>query len=223
MLFGVENRQLRLKTTNSYYRVAITKAIFTLPNQQIYDVKVGGVGIVQVADGSYFKVTQYPSPSTGQVTRFWMTGSNSNLLFARRGEAANVIGLNDVWGQKQLDIANSGFDPIIYDFEPEVGDEIRFNGTELQTYTITQISQSVTKSLSSTEYNALTLVLDKQLPNSINPDFFLLRRYVTEPGNIIIDYAKPPGATGEGIVIPEFLGEKANETKNKVLSILRNP
>jgi Flp pilus assembly protein TadG len=200
-------------TTSSLYSVAYEFAWYK--NDTID-------GAVNIRNTSYFQVTQYPAPNTGPVKKFWMTGSNSNLLFARRGEDLNEFGLNDVWGQKQQNINNSGFDPIVYDFEPQTGDEIRFEGVEQQTYTITQVSQSVTQSGAGTgNYNALTLTLDRQISNNINTDYFLIRRYIPDPGNIILDISKPAGQTSDGILIPEFLGEKATETKEKIISLLR--
>jgi hypothetical protein len=199
-------------TTSSLYRVEYS--IYGWTTDDAID------GAINFAPTSYLQVTQYPAPNTGPVTRFWMTGSNSNLLFARKGDGANIFGLNDVWGQKQQNINNSGFDPIVYDFEPQAGDEIRFQGVEQQTYTITQVSQSVTQS-GAGNYNALTLTLNKQISNNINTDYFLIRRYIPDPGNIILDISKPAGQTSDGILIPEFLGEKANETKEKIISLLR--
>jgi hypothetical protein len=202
----------RAATTSSLYRVLIETG---------WNKDSGIDGAINIRDISYFQVTQYPAPNTGPVTQFWMTGSNSNLLYAKKGSSVNVFGLNDVWGQKQQNINNSGFDPIVYDFEPQAGDEIRFQGVEQQAYTINQITQSVTQSAGTGDYNALTLVLDRPVSNNINTDYFLLRRYVNDPGNIILDISKPAGQTSDGILIPEFLGEKATETKEKIISLLR--
>ena len=202
----------RAATTSSLYRVLIETG---------WNKDSGIDGAINIRDISYFQVTQYPAPNTGPVTQFWMTGSNSNLLYAKKGSSTNIFGLNDVWGQKQQNINNSGFDPIVYDFEPQAGDEIRFQGIEQQAYTINQVSQSVTQSAGTGDYNALTLVLDRPVSNNINTDYFLLRRYVNDPGNIILDISKPAGQTSDGILIPEFLGEKAKETKEKIISLLR--
>jgi hypothetical protein len=209
----------RSATTSSLYRVAALER-GTPVDQYNRPVAIFGSGVIQVEDSSYFQVIQYPASNTGPVTQFWMTGSNSNLLFAKKGNEINTFGLNDVWGQKQQNIENSGFDPIVYDFEPQAGDEIRFGGVEVQSYTITQVSQSVTQ-LGAGNYNALTLVLDRQISNTINTDYFLIRRYITDPGNIILDISKPAGQTSDGVLIPEFLGEKATETKEKIISLLR--
>ena len=67
----------------------------------------------------------------------------------------------------------------------------------------------------------LQLNLDNNIPNGTNLNYFLVRRYIPDPGNIILDISKPAGQTSDGILIPEFLGEKANETKEKIISLLR--
>jgi hypothetical protein len=198
----------RSATTSSLYRVAALSR-----GGGLY----AGYGLIQVADGSYFKVTQCPSPNTGNVNSFWMTGSNSNLLFAKKGTGGN-IGLNDVFGQKQQDINNSGFDPILLDFKPQPYDEIRFTGTETQTYTILQVSQSLTSSAGIPPYQSLTLILDKNISSNINTDFFLLRRYVDDVGSIILSTAKPAGGTSTGIMKPEYVTSQTENVINNIIS-----
>ncbi len=196
-------------TTSSLYRVA------ALSRGGGFNF---GNGVIQIADSSYFKVTQYPSPSTGNVTSFWMTGSNSNLLFAKKGTGGGNIGLNDVYGQKQQDIDDSGFDPILLDFEPQPYDEIRFMGTEDQTYTILQVSQSLISSEGvPNPYQSLTLKLNKNIPSNINTDFFLLRRYVDDPGTIILNINKPAGGTSDGILKPEFITSEVEAASRIIL------
>lgn len=198
-------------------RVATTSSLYRVIWETGWNVNFPYEGNVDILPTSYFQVTQYPSPSTGNVTQFWSTGSGvGNILYAKTGSGANTIGLNDVYGQKQQNINQSGFDPITFDFEPQVYDEIRFGGTETQTYIITQVSQSLFNG-----YNALTLILDRNITNNTNTDYFLLRRYVDDPSNIILDISKPAGSTSDGLITPEFLGEKAKETKEKIMSLLR--
>ena len=198
-------------------RVATTSSLYRVIWETGWSVNSPYEGNIDILPTSYFQVTQYPSPSTGNVTQFWSTGSGvRNILYAKTGSGANTIGLNDVYGQKQQNINQSGFDPITFDFEPQAYDEIRFGGTETQTYIITQVSQSLFNG-----YNALTLILDRNITNNTNTDYFLLRRYVNDPGNIILDISKPAGSTSDGLITPEFLGEKAKETKEKIISLLR--
>lgn len=226
------SKQINLKyidnnpTTSSLYRVAVTSIEnkYYLNSRRLNNNNVSATynyipteaGFVQVADGSYFKVTQYPSPSTGNVTSFWMTGSVSNYLYAKGGTGGNV-GLNDVFGQKQQNIENSGFDSITLDFEPQINDEIRFMGTELEAYKITQITQSITSS-GAGNYNALTLVLDRNLTRNINTDYFLLRRYVDDVGSIILSTTKPAGGTSTGVMKPEYVTSQTENVVDNIIS-----
>lgn len=337
----------RASTTSSLYRVGYASKGNTINN---------AIGVAQIADGSYFKVTQFPSPSTGQVTRFWFTDqvsglSISNLLYAAKGappltsslaafitpfhntassvgsasfniNGANIIltgsnklpnstnlmyvstgsaaentaaniaaninasssnnlfsgalsdisasntganlnlyskstgvatnqyyfkytgsnvstgnqgiitgyftggedlstGLNDVWGQRQANIEKSGFDYINTDFEPQEGDEIRFNGTEQQTYIITGVTQSLKtqRGLPGT-YPTYTLILDRRIAPSVNTDYFLLRRYFEDPSNIILAVNKPPGSTSTGIMKPEYVTKTVEGVSGETLSEL---
>lgn len=335
-------------TTASLYRVAATKLFIKV------DGWVADGGIL-IANGSYFKITQFPSPSTGQVTRFWFTDkvsglSISNLLYAAKGappltssltafitpfhstassigsasfsiNGANIIltgsnklpnsfnlmyvstgsaagntaaniatninvsssnsnfltlsdisasnnsanlnlfskstgiggnqyffrytgssvstgnqiiitsyfeggedlsmGLNDVWGQKQVNIEKSGFDYISNDFEPQEGDEIRFNGTEQQTYIITGVTQSLKtqKGLSGLQ-PTYTLILDRRISPSVNTDYFLLRRYFEDPSNIILAANKPAGSTSPGTLKPEYVTQPLEKIIGETLSEL---
>ena len=199
-------------TTSSYYRVSAVNRSSGISS---------GYGVIQVADSSYFAITQLPSPGMGNVTQFWATSSaagSKNLLFAKTGSSVSNAGLNSVWGQKQQNIDQSGFDPIVLDFIPQPYDEIRFEGTETQTYTITQVSQSLFNGS-----NVLTLVLDRSITSNINTDYFLLRRYVDEVGNIIINTTKPAGGTSDGVIIPEFVTNNVKEVSRDVLRLLRSP
>jgi hypothetical protein len=163
-----------------------------------------------------FKVSQYPASSFNQTstscTLFWLTGSSPNILLANTG-STSAGGLNQFIGLQQQNINNSGFDPITIPFNLQPNDEIRFQGLENLSFAITNVTQSAA--------GQLQLNLDNNIPNGTNLNYFLIRRYIPDPGNIILDISKPAGQTSDGILIPEFLGEKANETKEKIVSLLR--
>jgi len=193
----------RNATTSSLYRLAVIAPDIP-PGQSL------------ILDEPTFIVKQYPAASFNQTstscTLFWVTGSSPNILLANTG-SVSAGGLNQFIGFRQKDIINSGFDPITLDFNPQSNDEIRFQGLENLSFTITNVTQSAT--------GQLQLNLDNNIPNGTNLDYFLLRRYVYDPGNVILDITKPAGQTSDGVLVPEFLGEKATETKEKIVSLLR--
>ena len=71
----------------------------------------------------------------------------------------------------------------------EIGDEIRFVNDEAETYTI----KAITTPDANTLHAKLLLVLDREVPASVDKDFFLLRRFVYEPSAIIVDALFPYG------------------------------
>jgi hypothetical protein len=73
----------------------------------------------------------------------------------------------------------------------EIGDEIRFVNDEAESYTIKAITPPDQNSNSTTP--KLLLVLDREVPASVDKDFFLLRRFVYEPSAILIDAEFPYG------------------------------
>jgi len=193
----------RNATTSSLYRLAVIAP--DIPSRQSL-----------ILDEPTFIVRQYPAATFNQTstscTLFWVTGSSPNILLANTG-SVSAGGLNQFIGFRQKDIINSGFDPITLDFNPQSNDEIRFQGLENLSFIITNVTQSAT--------GQLQLNLDNNIPNGTNLDYFLLRRYVYDPGNVILDITKPAGQTSDGVLVPEFLGEKATETKEKIVSLLR--
>jgi hypothetical protein len=183
-------------TTSSLYRVAATAVGQTQ----------GGNPSVYLTNKSYFQVTQYPNPGTGTCTTpFWTTGSSANILLASTASD----GLNNYRTQKQKDIENSGFKPINLDFEPQIYDEIRFEGLEQLSFVITNVTSSAN--------NQMILNLDQEIPNGVNLNYFLLRRYVDDPSSILLNVNYPlqdksgsSSSTGNGILKPQYVTDEVN-------------
>lgn len=77
-------------------------------------------------------------------------------------------------------------------FNIVVGDEIRFENRESAFYTVTEVVAP-----QDTANFKLKLTLDRDVPPSINKDFFLIRRYVRDTSIIIINTEFPyPGTPG---------------------------
>jgi hypothetical protein len=136
---------------------------------------------------------------------YWVTGSSSRSILTASLE------LTSLYSYKQNDVSGSGFNSINYPFEIQPYDEIRFEAIEANTYTI--ISSSYT--------NRLHLFLDKDItPINTDLNFFLLRRYVDDPAFLILDVDKPAGASGGGIIKPEFLAEDIDQNINQIVQDL---
>ena len=189
----------RNATTSSLYRLAVIAP--DIPSGQSL-----------ILDEPTFIVRQYPAATFNQTstscTLFWNTGSSSNTLLASTG-SVSAGGLNQFIGFKQKDINNSGFDPITLAFDPQPSDEIRFQGLENLSFSVISITQSAT--------GQLQLNLDNDIPNGTNLNYFLLRRYVVDPGNIILDITKPAGQTSDGVLVPEYIADTAKKVVESIL------
>ena len=200
-------------TTSSLYRVA---AISTGPTDN--GNKGSNSPLVYLTNKSYFSVSQYPNPGTGACgTPFWTTGSAANILLASTASD----GLNNYRSQKQKDISKSGFNPINLDFDPQTYDEIRFEGLEQLSFIITNVTSSAT--------NQMIINLNKNIPNDVDINYFLLRRYVEDPSSIILDVNFPLtdnsgsiNSAGNGILKPQYITKELESSIDTIVQNLKN-
>ena len=200
----------------TYGGLSISYSTTTASTNDIFSLKVinttGDPGPLTVNSNSQFTVTQTPPPSLGSTTSYWTKSGNVLTL------ASGVGGLNSFYGQKQEDITGSGFLNIINDFilQPvdgetgTLGDEIRFEGTETQTYTITAVSNT----------NPIQITVDRDI-TATNINWFLVRRYVDAPGNIIIEADKPAGGTSPGFFMPQYATKGIEDNFDTVIQKLK--
>jgi hypothetical protein len=225
-------------TTSSLYRLVV-RALdevyyfydYAQDGEKIVLAQASGNGNVQGNGSAYlhantttWQVSQFPSPpGKGNVGYYWVTGSRPNIIHAQKGlnSYGSLRGLNDVYGQRQVDIkynSNLYFLPIIEDFQLQVNDEIRFENIESQTYLITQISQSIVTTPVAGTYNAMTLVLDRDIPSTVNTNYFLIRRWVDD-AYIILNTEKPAGQTSSGVLVPEYITDATEKVVDSIVPV----
>ena len=189
------------KTTDQYRLVALTfDDIYPdYPEELILDTQI-----------TSFNITQTPSISGGTCTSFWGTSPSRTLVVALGG----LTGLNNFYGQTQTNINRSGFNDITLPFTVQIGDEIRFEGTETLAYSITSVSQNASGNI--------ILNLNGTIPIGTNLDYFLIRRYVADPSNIILNINKPAGASSGGILKPQYLSPGLEDNVDSIIQNLRD-
>jgi hypothetical protein len=133
-----------------------------------------------------------------------------------------VTGLNNFVGFQQVDIPNSGFNPISNTFNPQPSDEIRFEETEELTFLIINVGSTIINNDDNIPTSTLTLTLDKPIPSGTLLDKFLLRRYTPDPSSILLNVTKGSGGTSTGILKPEFLSPEVESKLETILSDLKN-
>ena len=134
---------------------------------------------------------------------FFTTGSTPSNVLTASVELSNLYGLEI----KMQDIQGSGFSPVNYPFIPQPYDEIRFEALEANSYIITDVNYS----------GSLYLTLNNNITNNTDINEFLIRRYVDDPAFLILDVDKPAGASGGGIIKPEFLVGRVDQEIDQIV------
>ena len=129
--------------------------------------------------------------STPNPDSYWVTGSISrNVLTSSQSTFSHVY--NSPQASQQNYSASGYFDFL--DFRPSYGDSIRFEGSEIENYLITEIIQSG---------SSLCLKLDRDINNGTNINSFLIKRFQPHPGFITLDWNGSGYNGGAGFIIPE--------------------
>jgi len=170
----------------------------------------GDIAELDLSTQTYFRTFQSPLPGGGGCTSFWTVGSPRSQITASGGST----GLNSFYGQTQRDIDRSGFNPITLPFTVEVGDEIRFEGSETLAYEILSVSQSSTGNI--------VLNLNGTIPTGTNTNYFLLRRYIDDPAYVILEVDKPAGPSSGGILKPQYLSSRIEGNLDTILKDLQD-
>jgi len=168
-------------------------------------------------------ISQYPA-YTNPVTS---SGANSIWGWPNKSSYPNVITssnptLTQVYGDdnvKMTDITGSGFNNISLPWSLEYGDEFRFEGREDYTYQVTQIFAPYTTGSGDrvSQTGSLEVHFNQSLPvsassSNFNLDHFIIRRYVDNPAQIIMEGFKPNNSQGPYIIRPEYTSPELNKS-----------
>ena len=104
------------------------------------------------------------------------------------------------------------------------GDEIRFQNNENYSYTIVDVTPPG-QNVEANEKARLKIELDREVPASINKDFFLVRRFVDSPSSFILDQSFPTSinntaSIGSGVLFPEFPAENLEVSSSQIITEL---
>ena len=169
---------------------------------------------------SKFTVNQDPIPSGNAVSSsgtntIWGYPSTTNLTAIT---ASSPI-LNQFYGRGyKMDntkgyVTGSGFGTVSLDFDLKQGDEFRFEGNENNTFMIKRVyGPGDTDDFRISQTGSIEVQFDDSLPSSsINLDHFLIRRYVPDASQIVIQGFKPTNAVGPYIIKPEYVTPELNK------------
>lgn len=234
--FGRQDTQIRLEGEKSLPSEAISSSYWGFVGDSFNEIEMLSSNGNQ-AYGSGFKqqFSVYGSGSygsgsyNGYMSEDYAPADSANN-FPQEGTRTSIG-----W-RKAFTVNNqfsSGFEPEFLTFpmindewEVEVGDEIRFENSEKEVYKIIGVFPPTTQDAVNGEpIGRLKLILNRDVSPATNLDFFLIRRYKHDEGNLILDFPKPYGIpqspqTATGVIFPEFTVKELTTNPDEILKNL---
>ncbi len=143
------------------------------------------------------------SGSNLDPTHTWITASNSLSTIHFSSNKKQIT------PEESLDF---GFSPINQIFQIKKGDIIRFEYSQDQSYTITEVDNG----------SPLKFKIFPSIPNNIELNHFVIYRLDRDGKYIILDIDKNSGNTPGGILRPKYLPKSFEDNYDNVLGILRD-
>lgn len=145
------------------------------------------------------------------LTTLQLSSSNGNTLYGSSIQRTLAYsGSTSAYFPGNLEPVDTAWPQQRLPWSVEVGDEIRFENNESQTYKIIGVTppdenEQLTAQSGNGKFQ-LRLQVDRPITPSINKDFFLIRRFVDDASTILIENEFPyPGVTGNRSVFnPNF-------------------
>lgn len=178
----------------------------------------------------------FANDNTGSAPFWTYPGSNYNTLVMQSPNINEAYGQGYFQGDLEYtpgpseffptgqEPSNTKFDGIEFPIEFKSGDEIRFGNNENYTYTIKRVF-TPEENIESDGKGRIKIVLNKEVPTSINKDFFLIRRKVKSKNAVLLDVNFPYGtpvtaSSSPGILYPEFPTELLNNSASLIVEDL---
>jgi hypothetical protein len=194
--------------------------IFTIPSAELESgdkiyVEIYANGSTANIKSPKLTISQYPSftlPVTSSgANSIWNWGNKTtypNIITSSQATLVNLYGDPNV---KMADITGSLFNPITLPWSIQYGDEFRFEGREDFVYQVGKIfgpADSGSGRLFQT--GSIEVHFNAPLPvsasiSSFNLDHFLIRRYIDDASQIIMEGFKPINSSEPYIVRPEYI------------------
>jgi hypothetical protein len=178
-----------------------------------YEEYPGGAQIFNA--NTFLKISQYPAytlPVTSSgANSIWNWPNSSSYPYVITSSQATLVNLFNDPNVKMVDISGSGFNPVTLPWSIKYGDEFRFEGREDFVYQVGKIfgpADSGSGRLFQT--GSIEVHFNANLPTSastsvFNLDHFVIRRYVDDASQILMEGFRPTNSSGPYIVRPEYI------------------
>jgi hypothetical protein len=171
---------------------------------------------------SQYPVYTFPVTSSG-ANSIWGYADKTNypyVITSSQSTLVNIYGDNNV---KMSNITGSGFNPVTLPWSIKYGDEFRFEDREDFVYQVGKIfgpADSGSGRLFQT--GSIEVHFNAPLPVSastsvFNLDHFVIRRYVDDASQILMEGFAPIDSQGPYIVRPEFVAPQLNKSVDQFI------
>ncbi len=178
-------------------------------DSNFYDIEIKHIS----PNNTTFTIDQNPrnaATTASSAQDYWRTGSLSKNVLT--GSQFYTL-YNSSPPLIQKNYSASGY----FDFLPftlQIGDQIRFEGDENQTYEIYNIDNSDVS-------QSLYLTIDRNIPDGTNLNSFLIRRYHPHPNFITLDWNGSGFTGGPGFLFPEYANNNLTKNFNNIIVKLK--
>jgi hypothetical protein len=172
-------------------------------------------GNLFVVSPSIFKIYQYPAYTLPVISSgynsIWNWPNSSSHPYVITSSQATLVNLYGDPNVKMVDIAGSGFNPVVLPWSIEYGDEFRFEGREDFVYQVGKVfAPGDSGSGRIFQTGSIEVHFNNNLPtlassSIFNLDHFVIRRYVDDASQILMEGFKPVNSSAPFIVRPEYI------------------
>jgi hypothetical protein len=210
--------------------------IFTLPaaelevGDKIY-LEIYSEGFNANISNPKLTISQYPifsSPVTSSgANSIWNWGDKTNYPNVITSSQTTLVNLFSDPNVKMIDITGSGFNSIVLPWSIQYADEFKFEGNETYVYQVGKVFGPADSDpgrifqTGSIEVHFNTPLPVSASTSAFNLDHFVIRRYVDEASQILIEGFKPVGSSGPYIVRPEYVVPELDRDVDDFILILK--
>jgi hypothetical protein len=191
--------------------------------------QVGNPTTIIESSTTSLKITQYPiftTPVTSSGTNsIWSFADTTNYPYIITSSQNTLVNLYGDPGVKMSDITGSGFNPVVLPWSIEYGDEFKFEGNESYVYQVGKVfAPQDSGSGRITQTGSIEVHFNQNLPvsaSNFNLDHFVIRRYVDDASQILIEGFKPNNSSGPYILKPEYIAPELDKNVDDFILILK--
>lgn len=182
-----------------------------------------------ILPNSTFNIQQYPAytlPVTSSgVNSIWNWGNKTTYPYVITSSQTTLTNLYGDINIKMVDITGSGFNPVVLPWSIQYADEFKFEGNETYVYQVGKVfgpADSGSGRIFPT--GSIEVHFNAPLPvsaSNFNLDHFVIRRYVDDASQILIEGFKPANSTGPYILKPEYITPELDKSVDDFILILK--